>query len=73
MICAVEIRVAGLIAFHQTVKLAFANAVARVNLVRQQIGRGTRSGLGQPWCGDESIERANFCVEVGQVGGGKCA
>jgi hypothetical protein len=40
LICTVEIRVAGLVAFHQPVKLAFANAVARVNLVRQQVRRG---------------------------------
>ncbi len=73
LICAVEIRVAGLVALHQTVKLAFANAVARVNFVRQQIGRGARAGLGQPWRGDEGVERADLGVEVGEVGGGERA
>ncbi len=69
-----EVRVAGLVALHQTVKLPFADAVARVNLVRQQVGRGTRSGLGQPWRGDEGVERADLGVEVGggeRAGGGE--
>lgn len=64
-----EVRVAGLVALHQTVKLPFADAVARVNLVRQQVGRGTRSGLGQPWRGDVRIARVVDGGAVGQAVG----
>jgi hypothetical protein len=71
LIRAVEIRIAGLVAFHQLVELAFADAVGGVNLVRQQVGRGTRSGLGQPGRGDEGVERADLGVEIGEVGGGE--
>ena len=68
MIRTVEIRVAGLVAFHQAVKLAFANSVAGVELVGHQIGCTFGDGFGLARLGEQGLERADFCGEVGAVG-----
>ena len=73
LIGAVEIRVAGLVAGHQAVELAFADAVAGINLVRQQIGGGFGAGLGLARLREQGVERADFRVEVSEVGGGQGA
>ena len=73
MIRAVEAGVAALVAFHQAIQLAFAEAVAGVNLVGQHVGGGFRAGLGLARLREQGIERGNLGVEVGEVGLGECA
>ena len=73
LIGTVEVRVAVLVTLHQAVKLAFADAVAGVNFLRQQIRRSLRAGLGLTRLGEQGVERADLRVEVGEVGGGKGA
>ena len=73
LIGAVEIHVAVLVAFHHAVELAFADAVARVNLVGHQIGGGFCADLGLTRLREQGVESADFRVEVGEVGGGECS
>ena len=73
LIRTIEIRVACLITFHQTVKLAFADAVGDIHLVGQQIRRGLRVGFDLARLGELGVEGNDLGIELNQIGGSQRA